>query len=187
MRLFVAAYPSQEALADLGRLVDDLGLARYGAQHETNVRLTARELWHVTLAFAGQTPDDRVPDVAKALADVPGEPAKLRVGGGGKFGRGRFTILWAGLRGDVDRLAATSATVRKRLRKARVPYDQKPFRPHLTIARPGDRAPAPIVAADIIELNEYDGPEWTVDEICLMRSHQGPNPRYETLGRFRVG
>jgi 2'-5' RNA ligase len=186
MRLFVAAYPSLEALDDLADFIGRLGLARYGVQQEVNVRLTARELWHVTMAFLGEVPEERVDAGASALDNLSAQQSTLRIGGGGRFGRGRFTLMWAGLRGEVDVLAATAAGVRSALRKSRLRYDRKPFRPHLTIARPGDRAPAAIVAADIVALNQYDGPEWICDEICLVRSHLGPKPAYEVLHRVRL-
>ena len=171
---------------DLAACIDESGLAHFATQNQVNVRLTARELWHVTLAFLGDVPAERVEDVAAAIGVLPGAPASLRVGGGGKFGRGRFTILWAGLRGDVDRLDAIAKSVRSRLKKARVHYDPKPFRPHLTIARPGDRAPVAITAADIVRLNAYDGPEWTCDEACLVSSDQGPKPKHEVIARFEI-
>lgn len=199
MRLFVAVYPSAEALDDLDAHVSTLGLARYAAANDRNVRLTARELWHVTLAFLGETPVERVDRVMGALdtaatqatQPAPGTqltamPATLRVGGGGKFGRGRFTILWAGLRGDVDALGRLAASVRVRLRKARAPYDHKPFRPHLTIARPGDRVPVALVAADVMALGAYDGPRWACDEICLVSSQPGPHPVHHVIHRATI-
>lgn len=186
MRLFVAVYPSQEALDDLAAYIDESPLAHFGSQNQVNVRLTARGLWHVTLAFLGEVPTERVDEVAAAIGAVPGAPARLRVGGGGKFGRGRFTILWAGLRGDVERLNAVAKAVRSQLKRARVQYDRKPFRPHLTIARPGDRAPAAITAADVERLAAYDGPDWTCDEVCLVSSDLGPQPRHEIIERFKI-
>jgi 2'-5' RNA ligase len=105
----------------------------------------------------------------------------LRIAGGGTFGRGRFTTVWAGVRGDVDAIAGLAETLRRRLKAARLPYDPKPFRPHLTLARPGDRVTATELAGDLAELDAYLGPVWTVDTIRLMRSHLGPRPTYEPL------
>lgn len=103
----------------------------------------------------------------------------LRLAGGGRFGRGRFTVLWVGLTGDVDRLERLGRAVRRELRRYRVPYDRKPLRPHLTLARPGDRLPAADLDADLAALGGYQGPMWTVDTIRLVRSRPGPSPVYE--------
>jgi 2'-5' RNA ligase len=68
--------------------------------------------------------------------------------------------------------------VRRELRRVRLPFDRKPLRPHLTLARPGDRVD---VREDLVALDAYAGPPWTVTELRLMRSHPGPAPTYDTL------
>jgi 2'-5' RNA ligase len=108
---------------------------------------------------------------------APG-PIRLRLAGGGRFGRGRFTVLWVGLDGDIEALRELGAILRTELRRARLPYDRKPLRPHLTLARPGERLD---VADDLLTLGRYAGPEWTVDTLTLVRSHLGPKPTYDRL------
>lgn len=183
MRLFVAVYPPAAALDHLGAAVDRLEIAR-AAERGVNARLAVRDLWHVTLTFLGDVPDERAGRAADALdravATVE-KPPVLRVAGAGRFGRGRFTVLWTGLRGDIPELAALSRTLRRELRRLRLPYDDKPLRPHLTLARPGDRLPGEAIAADLAALSGYEGPEWTVDSARLVRSYPGPRPRYEVL------
>jgi 2'-5' RNA ligase len=187
--LFVAAYPPEAACAHLAAAVDGLAVGRAAAEG-VNARLAPRSNWHVTLAFLGEVPDERLDDVRAALAGAVTRwraqqtPPRLRLGGGGRFGRGRFTVLWVGLVGDVDPLAALAAAVRKDLKRARLPYDPKPFRPHLTLARPGDRVD---VREDVEALKAYEGPPWTVDAVRLVRSHLGPKPTYDTLTEVPAG
>jgi RNA 2',3'-cyclic 3'-phosphodiesterase len=174
VRLFVAIDPPAVAQ-------DHLAAATAGlAVTHTGTRVTARALWHVTLAFIGDVPDERLDAAAGALdAAVAGQsPVPLRIAGGGRFGRGKFTVLWAGVEGD---LVPLRKAVARELRRARLPYDAKRFHPHLTIARPGDRLPRESIDADVAALKGYDGPQWTVAEIRLVRSYLGPQPRYETL------
>ena len=180
MRLFVAIDPPQQALDELAAFIERLAVVKAG------VRVTGRHLWHVTLAFLGEVPDERLP-VAIAAVDgaVTGqEPAVLRIAGGGRFGRGKFTVLWAGVEGDLRPLRLAAG---KQLRRGRLPYDAKKFHPHLTLARPGDRLPREDVDADVAVLSTYQGPEWTVAGIRLVRSHLGPKPVYETLHEARLG
>jgi 2'-5' RNA ligase len=94
--------------------------------------------------------------------------------------------VWAGVHGDLDGLRDLTGAVRRELRRAKLPYDGKPLRPHITLARPGDRLPPELIAADLAALAAYDGPQWTVDEVRLVRSHLGPKPRYEPVGRFTL-
>jgi RNA 2',3'-cyclic 3'-phosphodiesterase len=193
MRLFVAVYPAEVALDHLAAAVNGLrlGMATVAGN---NVRLVARPLWHVTLAFLGELPDDRAPEVAAALhagADrwrpAGGEPEggtapiEVRLAGGGRFGRRRSTTLWVGLAGELDAFRSLGESVRRELRRARVPYDRKALRPHLTFARPGERLPAGDVAADLARLREYEGPGWTVDAVHLVRSQLGPRPVHERI------
>jgi 2'-5' RNA ligase len=111
---------------------------------------------------------------------------QVRIGGGGRFGRGKFTVLWAGVRGDVDPLRALARSVRRELKRARLPYDDKPWKPHLTVARPGDRLDRAGVDADRELLAGYEGPAWAAREITLVRSHPGPKPRYDRLATWPV-
>lgn len=198
MRLFVAVYPPPEAVDDL---IAQVGRLRIGeaAARGVNVRLTRRETMHVTLAFLGEVTETRLPAVCSALGQaartwrraaatsgpeaspVQAGPPRVRLTGGGRFGRGRFTVLWTGLAGEVDALRAVSATIRRELKRARLPYDDKPFRPHLTIARPGDRVDQETVTFDLSVLAGYLGPTWPVTEMVLMRSHLGPRPTYDRL------
>lgn len=176
-RLFVAVDPSEAAVADLARVVDGLHVARARA------RVTARSLWHVTLAFLGDVEESRVGDAVAALRGAAGHARRfrLRIAGGGTFPRSRDHVMWAGLDGDVEGLGLLARLVRMELRRARLWYDERPYRPHLTLARPGERVPADHVERDVVTLAGYRGPSWSVTEVHLMRSFGGPHPRYERV------
>ncbi|MFC7545239.1 2'-5' RNA ligase family protein [Plantactinospora sp. GCM10030261] len=211
MRLFVALYPPPAALDDLAA---ELARLRIGAAtaRGVNVRLPARDTIHITLAFLGDVDDDRLPRVRTALGRVaerwsaqrsqavctspatlresggsPSAAPLIRLGGGGRFGRGRFTILWVGLAGEVEPVRRLTAGIRRELRAHRLPYDQRPWRPHLTVARPGDRIPSKDVTADRAALDEYQGPLWPVTEMVLVRSHLGPRPVYHRIDAWPLG
>ncbi|GAB1640591.1 RNA 2',3'-cyclic phosphodiesterase [Krasilnikovia sp. MM14-A1259] len=187
MRLFLAAYPPEDVCDDLAQRLQGLQVTA-AAQRGVNTRLARRETWHVTLAFLGEVADERAPQVSEALqraadgwrATGSGAP-RLRLAGGGKFGRGRFTVLWVGVDGDVEALQGLSRQVRKELKRDRLPYDDRPLKPHLTVARPGDRVDAAAVAADREALAGYRGPLWPAETMVLVRSHLGPQPEYEHL------
>ncbi|GAA3765954.1 hypothetical protein GCM10022225_60340 [Plantactinospora mayteni] len=250
MRLFVAVYPPPEALDDI---VAQTHRLRIGAAADAgiNVRLTARSTLHVTVAFLGEVPDDRLRTVQEALARavelwhhpparrrratgerrvgiaVPPRPGgqpgaeptesaesvgqpvaehrapaalraslgdsgrsgarrapRLQFGGGGRFGRGRFTVLWVGLLGEVDALRGLAGAVRRELRRSRIPFDFRPLRPHLTLARPGDRLDKESLDEDLRTLDGYLGPSWPATELVLMRSHLGPRPTYDRLAAW---
>lgn len=139
-------------------------------RHKGGVRLTAVDKWHVTLAFLGEVPAERLPDVERALdaVTVP-RGVELRLRGGGQFGRDRSTVLWAAVDGDLGPL---HAEVHEKLEAAGLPHDDRDFTPHLTVAYTQD-------AAVRRALGGYRGPSWTLHEIALVRSD--PNEGYTQL------
>ncbi|MGI5211656.1 2'-5' RNA ligase family protein [Plantactinospora sp. CA-290183] len=207
MRLFVAVYPPPEALDDIAAQAHRLRVGEVAATG-VNVRLAPRSSLHVTVVFLGEVDDDRLPTVEEALgravrrwhpaagADQSGPPAdggeeagppRLRLGGGGRFGRGRFTLLWVGLTGDTGALDRLAGATRQELRRSRIPHDRRPFRPHLTLARPGDRVDRESVEEDVRTLDGYLGPSWPATEMVLVRSHLGPRPTYDRLAAWPLG
>ena len=161
MRLFIGVFPPAEVLADLrGALPSGL-------------KLTAVEQWHVTLAFLGEVPEERLSEVERALDCVSTTSSRgigLRLAGGGRFTNGRSVALWAGVAGDLAGLSGLRADICAGL----AGHDDKPFRPHLTIAyaRSGQAMAA---------LESYAGPMWTVDEFVLVRSRYNEGGGYDRL------
>ncbi len=94
-------------------------------------------------------------------------------------------MLWSGLSGDRKALGELAMSVSAGARRAGAPPpDQgRRYRPHVTLAR--CRMPAD-VRAIVDQLSGYQGPAWTVDEIYLIRSTLGGDPRYETLGTWKL-
>ncbi len=156
MRLFVAVFPPEDVLAALrGRITAVAG---------RTARLTPVDRWHVTLVFLGDVEPELLPDIERALDGVPpAAPIPLQLSGGGSFGRGRSAVLWAGLDGDLDGLAALHAGLRRTLTAAGLPHDERPFTPHLTVAY----ANSPQVRE---ALRDHAGAMWTADEFVLVRS-----------------
>jgi 2'-5' RNA ligase len=89
--------------------------------------------------------------------------------------------MWVGVTGDLEPMRALHKALRRELKHAGFPYDQRPWKPHLTVARPGNRIPKRDLDADREALHAYTGPRWPVRELFLVRSHLGPNPSYERL------
>ena len=188
----MAAYPPAPACEDLQRRLADLEVTRAAARG-VNTRLARPDNWHVTVAFLGEVDELRVADVATAVERAigkwrvadPGRP-QLRLAGGGRFGRGRFALLWVGVNDDGEALSRLSRQVRRELKRDRLPYDDRPFKPHLTIARPGDRLDRAAVDADRAALAAYRGPAWPLRALQLVSSHLGPQPWYERLAEWSL-
>jgi len=182
MRLFVGLALPPAVLDDL-----DATCAPFRPLRD-DLRWTSREAWHITLAFLGEVTDLSLTRLLPRLerAAWRHSPLSLGLAGAGAFpSAARANVLWIGLAGDRRALADLAASVGAGARRAGAPPPDsgRKYRPHLTLAR--CRAPAdvrPIVAS----LEAYQGPPWTTEEIYLIRSRPGGQPRYETLGSWKL-
>ncbi|MGY1800965.1 RNA 2',3'-cyclic phosphodiesterase [Blastococcus sp. SYSU D00868] len=180
--MFVAVTPPGPALAHLGAAVGPLRETA-GAP-----AWTAVERWHLTLLFLGAVPPDTVDPLAERVgqAVAAGPPMTLRLAGGGRFGSlRRPQVLWAGLAGDVAELGALATRLGRAARSLRLPVEDRPFRPHLTLGRWRPGRPADGALAD--RLTGYEGPAWPVEEVALVRSTLGPRPRHDRLAGWPPG
>jgi 2'-5' RNA ligase len=182
MRLFVAIAPPPPVLDELDALVQPL---RAGRQE---LRWTAREAWHVTLAFLGQVDESAVtrlvPRLERAAQRHPSIP--LAFSGAGAFpSASRANVLWSGLSGDRRALARLAESVAAGASRAGAPPPDKKrrFQPHLTLAR--CRMPADVT--ELVEvLADYRGLPWTANHIHLVSSRLGgtEQPRYVSLASW---
>ncbi|OLT23026.1 2'-5' RNA ligase [Pseudonocardia sp. CNS-139] len=166
MRLFVALTPPPDAVAELAAALAPLRAAHPG------LRWLPPEQWHVTLAFLGEVDDRARADVTQRLARAAARhPAPvLAFGAAGRFGD---RVLWARVQGDAGPLGRLADSVRAAARRARIPVEDRPYRPHVTLARTrAQTGLRPLVAA----LAGFAGREWTASDLHLVRSRLGAGP-----------
>ena len=116
----------------------------------------------MTLAFIGEWPEN----VAWILPAVD-KPFLLRLSHVGLFPEAK--VIWAGVK-TSDELNQLADHVRANLMEAGIPFDSKPFVPHITLGR------KPIVPSGF-ELSAIQVPSaaMTVSEVCLYRSDRAEN------------
>ena len=92
--------------------------------------------YHLTLAFLGDIDDAEASRAMDALdAACAGSASVLLASDSlGKFGRPTDATLWLGIASDPA-LATLAERVREELAARDVPFDPKPFRPHITLGR----------------------------------------------------
>ena len=155
MRLFAAILLSPDMVSALCRVQD--ALRRRGVEGN----YTRAENLHLTLAFIGDYPD---PDaVLEALGELRFAPFRLELDGLGAFGE----LWWAGLK-ESRELDALVRRLRHALADAGIPFDRKPFRPHITLIRK-PCFPRRVELASV-ELPQTASP---VERVSLMLSTRG--------------
>ncbi|MCG6495092.1 RNA 2',3'-cyclic phosphodiesterase [Kitasatospora sp. A2-31] len=186
MRLFVAVVPPVEALQGLSDAVAPVR----GLPGADRLRWTTVEGWHLTLAFLGEVPPERLPELEAGLAGVAEVHAvhRLRISGAGRFGD---RVLWAGVDGETWALRRLAEAVGEATAEVAGETDAYGFHPHLTLARAGShrghrRAVQRVAAAELdglaAALADYRGPEWVAAELRLMQSEsEGGAPHYRTV------
>lgn len=136
MRLFVAIDLNDEARRAIAEVQQQLARAM-GDPKRSPLKWARPDHMHLTLAFLGDVAETRVPDVVRAIEpDIQVAPFTMALGGVGVFPpRGAPRVLWLGLRAGAESVAASQLAVAMRLEGIGITLEQRPFHPHLTLAR----------------------------------------------------
>ncbi|MFD0557408.1 RNA 2',3'-cyclic phosphodiesterase [Stackebrandtia endophytica] len=182
-RLFAAIRPPRDAIDHLTDYLTDLHVAVPWS------RCLRYDLWHVTVAYLGETETDRVGRIGEAMRSAVEHTSLLRLAlsGGGRWGRGRYNIVYTGLSGEVDRLVGLAMRTRVAFDEVGQDYDRKQYRPHLTLAPASARLGNAESAEDLFTLRRYQGPEWTVSSVGLYNSVVHPELRYDLIDSVELG
>jgi 2'-5' RNA ligase len=144
------------------------------------------EKLHITLKFLGDVAGTRTPALSLAAASAAAgiAPFKLSIADAGAFPpHASPRVLWLGVNDSNDHLARLQQALETECAAAGFKREERPFHPHLTIARP--RQPTGTRAlADLHRELGFAAMDLTVNEIVLMRSELGPDgSRYTALSR----
>ncbi|MFD4693732.1 RNA 2',3'-cyclic phosphodiesterase [Streptomyces sp. NPDC058463] len=165
VRVFIALAPPDPAKEELAREL------RPAYDTHPQMRWNRIEDWHITLAFLGELPAERVPLLRSPLAEIAAHhrPPRLALRGSGSFDD---RVLWSGIEGDLDELHMLAADVRTAVKRCGVAFEERPLRPHLTLARArrGDRSSAVEIAAT---LTGFTGHRWPAERLHLVGSNVG--------------
>jgi RNA 2',3'-cyclic 3'-phosphodiesterase len=130
---------------------------------------------HVTLKFLGDTDLDLIGEIGSLVERVANcrQPCVVKVAGLGVFPHlERPSVVWAGLAG-AETLAAIAADLETGLEEFGFARENRPFVPHLTLARVKARPPESLRPL----LSRHAKTEFgtaTVDQIELIRSELRP-------------
>ena len=167
MRLFTAIILNEE--------MKDALIEAQNQMYEGGVsgKYSPEENLHLTLAFIGEYPDAE--EVMDIISSVRFTPFDISLDGFGSFGE----TWWAGI-SDCPALRAVVRRIRRALADASIPFDRKPFRPHITLVR---RARTQRGLPELEGLNAG----MNVTAFCLMRSDRGKNGMvYTEVGRVEA-
>jgi RNA 2',3'-cyclic 3'-phosphodiesterase len=172
LRLFVAFEVPESVRSDLSRAVDPL------RERLPKARWVPEQNQHVTVKFLGSTYPRLVEWVTATVGEVAARHSafETRVSDLGAFPNARRArVLWAGL-DDRDERSSIIATSLDQALAREFKIEQRPFTPHLTVARFD-----PPVGLDPDEVR-FESEPFMVDRLVLFRSHlRRPAPIYEAV------
>jgi 2'-5' RNA ligase len=132
-RLFTAIELDSQARAQV--VLEQQRLARQ-LQDEA-LRWVQPEHMHLTLVFVGEIAADRAERLEGTMSQEMRLPSfQIELGGHGVFpSRGAPRILWLGVRRGAAAVMTLQRQISLRLKELDVPLEERPFHPHLTLAR----------------------------------------------------
>jgi len=133
IRAFLAVDPPREVLNEIIRIQEQLKKSIQG-----DVRWVRSEGIHLTLKFFGNISDTERENISAVVKNnvVIVKPFTVNVRKVGVFPDvNRPRVLWLGVDGDVDPLIRLQKAIDRGLQGYGFKKEDRPFRPHLTLAR----------------------------------------------------
>ncbi len=150
------------------------------------LRASPPEQTHVTLKFIGDIPEDMAGTVTECVErSVSGVgPFTLRVAGIGAFpSERRPFVVWMGAE-PADTLGMVADRLSSELAGRGIPFDGKPFKAHVTVARVRDGYVPRRIFDDH---RDTVFSETHVSEVLVMRSELGPRgARHSVVSRIQL-
>lgn len=155
MRLFTAIHFDKTKIDEL------LRAQKIIKDNSPTCRLSRRENLHLTLEFLGECDRKTMYSACLALDDIDTAPFGVKLNGIGAFKSRENSLIWAGI--SSDKLIQLKKSLDEALINRSIPFDKKPFKPHITLAR---ECP---LNTDFLKKIDVRG-ECIIDKISLMQS-----------------
>jgi 2'-5' RNA ligase len=175
IRSFIAIELPEEAKEGLARLKKELE-----RDERKFVKWADPRGIHLTLKFLGNIPSKQVAEITDAIEGAAQGISQfhLDIGGLGAFPSLRQArVFWVGIGGEVEKLSRLQQNIDSALAALRFAKEERPFVPHLTLARirqgasPLERRSFGELVGSTVFEDKY---HVTVESISLMRSQLTP-------------
>ena len=185
MRLFVGIELDDDVVRAASAIVEELKRRVSRLAPGARIGWIPPERMHLTLRFIGHVDDAQAGRIREALAPrIDVEPFAVHVTGIGTFPpTGSPRVIWAGLTLGVESLQEVERQVTARLQAVGITPEDRPYSPHLTLARV--REPAGLKTVRLLDALPPPSLGTThVSAITLFESRLSPKgPTYVPLQR----
>jgi RNA 2',3'-cyclic 3'-phosphodiesterase len=192
MRIFIGIDLDPEVRARISRFLE--GVQGFAA----DARWVRPESLHVTLKFIGEQTPEQVEAITQGLRQVESSAFEIRAAGYGFFPTAKAPrVFWIGVHAGPE-LAELAENIDMATAELGVPREDRPYNPHLTLARAGGRSGSPkrqkgdvpntvfaVLEKRLAAMGELDFGTITAHEFILFQSQLSPaGSKYTKLQRF---
>jgi len=143
------------------------------------VRWLSPDHLHLTIRFIGEVAADRAAAIRETLSGAVAAPFVCRLQGVGRFpAKGRPRVIWVGVHAETG-LMELAEMVEQRLRAIGILPEERPFSPHITLARLKEISPA-LVTSYLAGHEQFHSEPFTVHAYHLYSSLLTPKGAIHT-------
>jgi RNA 2',3'-cyclic 3'-phosphodiesterase len=192
MRIFIGIDIDDEIRTKIARVLEGVrGFA-------PDARWVRPESLHITLKFIGEQKPEQVDAISERLRRVEGRAMDIRLGGHGFFPTAKSPrVFWIGIQAGPE-LAELATNIDAGVAELGIPREDRPFSPHLTLARGGGGSGSPkrrkcdgpnstfaVLDKRLAAMGELDFGRMMAREFILYQSQLSPKgSKYTKLQRF---
>ncbi|GGA47664.1 RNA 2',3'-cyclic phosphodiesterase [Paenibacillus physcomitrellae] len=146
------------------------------------------EDFHITVQFLGDIHPAKVPEIQHALSTAAAgiAPFRVKLAGTGIFGRPvQPRVLWAAVKEGREGLDRLHAAVTANLAPLGFIPEERPYSPHVTLARQFLSGQQEAEAGFQAEEAEFGS--WEAASVVLYRTRMGRQPMYEVVAEAAFG
>jgi RNA 2',3'-cyclic 3'-phosphodiesterase len=188
MRIFIGIDLDDKVRGRIERFIE--GVQGFAPE----ARWARPESLHVTLKFIGEQAGEQVEAIAERLRRVESSAFEMRCEGYGFFPTANAArVFWIGIQ-PVPQLAELAGRIDEAVAEVGVPREERPFSPHLTLARAGGRSGSlrrltnntfAVLEKRLKAMRELEFSTMKVRKFILYRSQTSPGgSKYTKLENF---
>ena len=183
MRLFIAVEFEKEVIAALSSLHDEL------KAKADKVRFVPLENLHLTLFFLGNTPENKLEEINKALQSIGKNYTSFMLELNNRLEtfdtKNPARVVWVGAKNDLSALQRLQTMIAATMHNIGFLHTEKEYIPHITIARDVHFKDKHIAGGSNNDLCKDKIPEMMVRKISLIESRLENGKRvYKTIAKF---
>ena len=183
IRAFLAIDPPEEIFREIIKIQERLRKAIQG-----DIRWVRPEGIHLTLKFFGYVYESDIANISHVVKNNVAnmKALMLNVRNLGAFPSvNRPRVLWLGIDGDTDALINLQTEINAGLEGYGFKTEDRPFRPHLTLARIKEPKGLVGLAETVTKNEDYIAGSFTVSDLTLFKSDLKPTGAiYTKLAHF---